>query len=323
MYSKSILELSKLTYPDSKANKFSPLWRYRSKFVLRAMACYPYLRQLQREIEAPYLNLLLQQHLRFLEKPFRPYLHLGNGIARRTNLMIEHYRFMTQCLPEKTVLAIYGSGQGFEVTRFAVGEEEYSVTLCYYSPNHKEGDLCMKLLDQTGGIFYSVTFSIFDDAVADRTITVGGLQGPQSTPEIKGRIKDFTKKHHGQRPKDLMVKMLTIIANVWDVKLLLLVSNKGHIYGSKRYVNDKIKTNYDAHWESLGATKYDKNLYQLSTVDVRKLPEDIKRSKRAMYRKRYEWLDELTQEIAAKFALAPTVKPENTQLSHSPSQQLH
>lgn len=323
MYSKSILELSKLTYPDSSVNKFSRLLRYRSKFVIRAMACYPYFRQLQREIEPSCLNLLLQQHLRFLEKPFRPYLHLGNGIARRTELMVGHYRFMTQCLPEKTMLAIYESGQGFEVTRFLVGEEEYSVTLCYYPSNQKEGDLCMKLFDPDGNIFYSITFSIFDDAVSGRTITVGGLQGPHSTPEIKDRIKSFTKKHHGQRPKDLMVKMLTIIANVWDVKLLLLVSNKGHTYGAKRYVNDKIKTNYDAHWESLGATKYNKNLYQLSTVDVRKLPEDIKRSKRAMYRKRYEWLDELTQEFAAKFALAPTVNSENTQLSHSPSKQLH
>jgi uncharacterized protein VirK/YbjX len=323
MYSKSILELSKLTYPDSSVNKFSRLLRYRSKFVIRAIACYPYFRQLQREIEPSCLNLLLQQHLRFLEKPFRPYLSLGNGVARRTNLVVGHYRFMTQCLPAKTMSAIYGTEQGLEVTRFVVGEEEYSVMLCYYSPNNKEGDICMKLLDSAGDIFYSVTFSIFDDDIAGRTITVGGLQGPKNQSEIKLSIKEFTKKHHGQRPKDLMVKMLTIIANVWDVKQLLLVSNKGHTYGSKRYVNDKIKTNYDAHWESLGATQYNKHLYQLSTQDVRKLPEDIKRSKRAMYRKRYEWLDALTQELSGKLALSFADEPERIQHLHSSAKQLH
>jgi uncharacterized protein VirK/YbjX len=303
---KSIIELSQLTYPDSSENQFSDLKRYRSKFVFRALFYYPYFRQFQRGIEAPFLQLLLQQHLRFLEKPFRPYLYVGNGIARRTKLMIGHYHFISQCLPAHTGLAIYETRQGIEVSRFTVGEDEYRVTLGYHAPNHKEGDLCMKLLDPNGDIFYSITFSILDDAVTGRTITVGGLQGPISTPVVKEQIKYFTKQHFGQRPKDLMVKILTIIANVWDVKLLLLVTNKGHVYSSKRYVNDKIKTNYDGHWESLGATKYNKNLHQLDLVEVRKLPEDIKRSKRAMYRKRYEWLDELTQEIRGKLALKAT-----------------
>lgn len=104
-----------------------------------------------------------------------------------------------------------------------------------------------------------------------------------------------------------MVKILTIIANVWDVKLLFLVTNEGHIYSSKRYADDKIKTNYNSHWESLGATKYSKHLYQLDLLEVRKLPEDIKRSKRAMYRKRYEWLDVLMQGLSEKLALKVTI----------------
>lgn len=306
MHSKNILELSRLTYPDSSESKFSKLRRYRSKFVLRAMIYYPYFRQFKRGIEPPFLQLLFQQDLRFLEKPFRPYLHMGNGVTRRTKLIIGHYRFISRCLPEPTGRVIYDTRQGLELSRFIVGDDEYRVTLGYHAQNHKEGDLCMKLLDLNGDIFYSITFSIFDDAVTGRTITVGGLQGPKSTTVIKEQIKYFTKQHYGQRPKDLMVKMLNIIANIWDVKMLLLVSSKGHVYNSKRYIDGKIKTNYDGHWESLGAIKYNNNLYQLDLADVRKLPEDIKRSKRAMYRKRYEWLDELTQEISGKLALKAT-----------------
>jgi len=311
MHSKSIRELSWLAYPDLIENQFSNVKKkpknYRSKFVLRARIYYPYFRQFQQGIESRYLELLLKQDVRFLGKIFRPYLHLGNGIARRTKLVIGHYRFISQCLPAHTGLAIYEQSQGVEVTKFTVGEDEYRVTLGYYAPNHKEGDLCMKLLDQNGNLFYSITFSIFDDAVNGRTITVGGIQGPKSTPEINDKIKFFTKQHFGQRPKDLMVKILTIIANAWDVKLLLLVTNEAHMYSAKRYnSDDKIKTNYNGHWESLGATKYNKNLYQLDLLEVRKSPEDLKRSKRAMYRKRYEWLDELKQEIGVKLALKVT-----------------
>lgn len=303
MYNKSLIELSHITYPDSSTNKFNPLWKYRSKFVLRSLMYYPYFRKLQTGINPQFLELLLQQHLRFLEKPFRPYLHMGNGPAKRTKLMIEHYRFIAECLPEATAKGIYGSPQGLEISRFPVGEQEYHFSLCYFSPNHKEGDLCIKLLDQNDTIFYSITFSISDDEKTGRTITVGGLQGPKSTPEIKDQIKYFTKKHHGQRPKDLMIKILSIIANVWDVKQLLLVSNNGHIYKSKRYEKGKVKSDYDRHWESLNASRYNKNLYTLSLVEVRKAPEDVKRSKRAMYRQRYQWLDALTEELSHKLAL--------------------
>ncbi|QFI38717.1 DUF535 domain-containing protein [Moritella marina ATCC 15381] len=313
MHSKSIRELSWLAYPDLNESPCSNVKmqqkqkKYRSKFVFRAMMHYPYFRQFQRGINAPFLQMLLQQDVRFLGKTFRPYLHVGHGIASRTQLVIGHYRFISECLPTQTGLAIYNTTQGIEVSRFTVGEDEYSVTLSYFASNHKEGDLCMKLLDPSGNIFYSITFSVYDDPIKGRTITVGSLQGPKSTPEINDRIKCFTKQHFGQRPKDLMVKILTIIANVWDVKLLLLVTNEGHIYSSKRYADDKLKTNYNGHWESLGATKYSKYLYQLDLLEVRKLPEDVKRSKRAMYRKRYEWLDALMLELGDKLALKVTI----------------
>ena len=318
MHSKSIRELSWLAYPDSSENQCSNLKQkqksYRSKFILRARIYYPYFRQFQRGIDSSFLQLLLQQDVRFLGKIFRPYLHMGNGIARRTKLVVGHYRFISQCLPAHTGLAIYEKSQGIEVTKFTVGEDEYRVTLGYYAPNHKEGDLCMKLLDAKGNLFYSITFSIFDDAVTGRTITVGGIQGPKSGLEVNDKIKYFTKQHFGQRPKDLMVKILTIIANVWDVKQLLLVTSEAHMYTAKRYSgNDKVKTNYNNHWESLGATKYNKNLYQLDLLEVRKSPEDLKRSKRAMYRKRYEWLDELKQEISEKLVLKVT---DNTSITN-------
>jgi len=100
-----------------------------------------------------------------------------------------------------------------------------------------------------------------------------------------------------------MVKILTIIANNWQVQNLYLVSNKGHTYNSMRYVNDKIKTDYDNHWLSLGAVPHDKRLFKMDTQEIRKQPEDLKRSKRAMYRKRYEWLDQLNIELSHRLAM--------------------
>lgn len=303
MYNKSIVALSQQVYPDNETNQFKKLFRYRTKFIFRALACYPFFRKLQREIPATYLAMLTSMHLRFLEKPFRPYLHMGNGIAKRTQIMVDHYKFMTDNLPETTLKALYKSARGIDITSFVVGEDSYRVSLSYHAQNHKEGDLCLKLIDEQGATFYALTFSIFDDAKQGRTIVVGGLQGPASTDDVKLRIRHFTKLHFGQRPKDLMVKILTIIANIWQVENIYLVSNKGHTYNSARYVNDKIKTDYDKHWLSLGAEPHGKRLFKMDTQEVRKQPEDLKRSKRAMYRKRYEWLDALNIELCQRLAM--------------------
>jgi len=307
MRTKNLIELSGVAFSDSDKNTFRRRkfrWFYRLKFVLQALAYRSHFHKLQAAIKAPYLDLLLEQHPKYLQKIFRPYVDITNGTVERINLICEHYDFITEQLPEKTALTMYSSAQGLEVTRFLVGEQEYSVSLGYCAKNHKEGDLGLKLLDETGNVFYALTFSVSDNIGEGRTIIVGGLQGPKSSPEINERIKYFTKQHHGQRPKDMMIKMLTIIANVWDVKRLLLVNNKAHIYQCNRYKKKTVTSNYDAHWESLGAEKYNESLYELSPLEIRKNLEDIKRTKRAMYRKRYEWLDALAEEIARKLALS-------------------
>lgn len=303
MYNKSIISLSYQVYPSNDECELKKIFKYRIKFFFRALFCYPFFRKLQRGIPSYYLEKMTKIHLRFLEKPFRPYLHMGNGITKRTDLMIAHYQFLIEHLPEEMLQVLYQSAAGLDITEFDVGEDSYRVNLSYYSPNHKEGDLCLKLLDSDNKIFYSITFSVFDDLKFGRTIIVGGLQGPESTDDVKLRIRQFTKLHFGQRPKDLMVKFLTIIANVWDVQNLYLVSNKGHTYNSVRYVNDKIKTDYDKHWLSLGAKVHDKRLFKLDTQEVRKNLDEVKRSKRGMYRKRYAWLDELNTELSQRLAM--------------------
>lgn len=313
MHNKSLIKLSHIVYPKPSSmgnqsrllspRKSSKIWRRRSKFVLRSSIHYRYLRELQTSIKPQLMARLFKLHPGFYEKIYRAYAYRGNRASNRTKLLIEHYHFIADCLPEATAQAIYGTSDGLEISRFTVGEAEYHFTLCYFQPNGREGDLSIKLLDQNNNIFYCITFNISGNENIGHTITVGGLQGPKSTEETKEKIKYFTKKHHGLRPKDLMVRVLIIIANVWNVKQLLLVNSNSHVSQSKRFRISKIKTDYNRHWESLNASRYNKNLYALSLVEVRKAPEDVKRSKRAMYRKRYQWLDELTEEISQKLSL--------------------
>ena len=101
-----------------------------------------------------------------------------------------------------------------------------------------------------------------------------------------------------------MVKLVIMLANTWKVDRILAVNNSAHIYRAKRYGGDhRVRANYNSHWESQGGTVFDNNFYEISKIDIRKEQEDISRPKRAMYRRRYEWMDELIATINEQLKL--------------------
>ncbi|WP_346015685.1 DUF535 family protein [Photobacterium sp. Ph6] len=210
--------------------------------------------------------------------------------------MTQHYQFISNELPSATKEHIFANCKGLKLVSFIVDDQEYSLSLTFDGRYQKEGELCLVLFDAQGNNFYTVTF-IVNNQDGKRSIIIGGLQGPTSNDENNLKIKRLTKTLHGQRPKDLMIKMMTFIANCWQADHLLAIKNESHTYCAKRYKskkygNSRIKTDYNRHWEALGGTEYDTHFYQLPIEDVRRNPEDISRPKRAMYRRRYEWLDQ-------------------------------
>ena len=285
----SLSDHAKIIYPDSLAGKYSSLWRYRVKFILRAMYYHKAFQHIISEIDPSLLDILCQRNLRFLEKPFRPYVIYGTNSIERAKFVVEHFKFVSQ-LPVHIRDAIYKDSNGLTLCNFIVDDVDYCFKLTYYSRYQKEGDMSLVLFNDVDENFYTLTFAI-RDVKGKRQLIIGGLQGPSSTPENNQKIKLLTKALFGQRPKDLMIKMVTLLANVWHVDTLLAIKNSAHTYSAKRYATGKIKMNYDKHWLALGGTEFDDNLYQLTLEDIRRNPEDISRPKRAMYRRRYEWLD--------------------------------
>ncbi|WP_064602459.1 VirK/YbjX family protein [Photobacterium sp. J15] len=298
----SILNLAKITYPDGLQTKSKALWKYRLRFILRAAIMRTSVKKLQSGIKPEMLDTLLKQHHNFFEKPMKPYITVKGSPDERADFVVSHYNFVEKCLPEETTHAIYQQQNGLELAHFEVKDEEFRLALMYDSRYQKEGDMTLKLLDNQNLAFYAVSFSIREGSNG-RELAIGGIQGPESSPENKVRIKALTKTLHGLRPKDLMIKMLTIIANVWQVDHLLAVKNSAHIYRARRYHKGKVKADYDAHWKALNATDYNRDFVELSKTEVRKTPEEISRPKRAMYRRRYEWLDLMTEKLSQELCL--------------------
>lgn len=73
----------------------------------------------------------------------------------------------------------------------------------------------------------------------------------------------------------------------------------GKRYSSKQKAN--LQADYDELWQEFDARDVDANFVALQ-AQSRKPLEEIASKKRAIYRRRYEWLDLLVQGMAERFA---------------------
>ncbi|AYO16389.1 DUF535 domain-containing protein [Vibrio owensii] len=287
---KSILHHSKTIYSDEYAEIYHPIWTYRIKFIARALFYRKSFKYLADNIEASLLEMLCTRTHRFLEKPFRPYIVKNSPAIDRSALVVDHYNTVSELVSRDLMKQIYTDAKGLTLMTFEIEDILYTVRLVYEARYQKEGDMSLVLHSQEDGNFYTLSFTLGHENGA-RSIMIGGLQGPRSNETSNEKIKKLTRKLYGQRPKSLMVSLLDLLAQIWGVETILAVKTQSHTYAAKRYSKGRIKTDYDALWKELGGTEYDRNFYSLPVNAPRRDLDGMSRSKRSMYRRRYEWLD--------------------------------
>ncbi|MCR9941403.1 VirK/YbjX family protein [Vibrio owensii] len=287
---KSILHHSKTIYSDEYAEIYHPIWTYRIKFIARALFYRKSFKYLADNIEASLLEMLCTRTHRFLEKPFRPYIVKNSPAIDRSALVVDHYNTVSELVSPALMKQIYTDAKGLTLMTFEIEDILYTVRLVYEARYQKEGDMSLVLHSQEDGNFYTLSFTLGHENGA-RSIMIGGLQGPRSNETSNEKIKKLTRKLYGQRPKSLMVSLLDLLAQIWGVETILAVKTQSHTYAAKRYSKGRIKTDYDALWKELGGTEYDRNFYSLPVNAPRRDLDGMSRSKRSMYRRRYEWLD--------------------------------
>lgn len=287
---KSIFHHSKTIYSDEYAEIYHPIWTYRIKFIARALFYRKSFKYLANNIEASLLEMLCTRTHRFLEKPFRPYIVKNSPAIDRSALVVDHYNTVSELVSPALMKQIYTDAKGLTLMTFEIEDILYTVRLVYEARYQKEGDMSLVLHSQEDGNFYTLSFTLGHENGA-RSIMIGGLQGPRSNETSNEKIKKLTRKLYGQRPKSLMVSLLDLLAQIWGVETILAVKTLSHTYAAKRYSKGRIKTDYDALWKELGGTEYDRNFYSLTVNAPRRDIEGMSRSKRSMYRRRYEWLD--------------------------------
>lgn len=279
-----------------------PIWQkrnYRFKFMIRTALYLGQTRQmLQHLAQRVDFEYLLNAQITLPTKPQRHYLVLGLTARQRAEAIVAHYRYIDTLADPRLARAFIATEEVALMQLAGKGESYFTLSASCAHKADREGETTLWLRDDSDRLLASLTFSIMQVNNQWR-LMVGGLQGPrrQVTHDV---IKEATRNCHGIFPKRLLMEFIWLLAARTSINSVCGVSNQGHVFQALRYRFSKgrqFHASYDEFWGSLGAVRENKRVWQLPTIPERKLLENIPSKKRAEYRRRFELLDSMAEQM--------------------------
>ena len=272
---------------------------YRRKFMLRSLVSpFSTARLLASLAKQPRLIQILQVQPGLPCRLHRPWLTVSMNRRNALAALNGHYQTMSQHLPA-TLLKGYLSSQGMTLLTLAgKDEQQFTIRLCADAFMDKEGEATLTFCNHQNTVLAEMTFTLCPFE-GKSTLFIGGLQGAKVHVPHE-LIQGATKACHGLFPKRLLVEAVMTLGTAFPVEQILAVSNATHIYRSWRYrkkKEGKLLADYDSFWRSLGGERRESGHFALPLTMPRKPMEEIASKKRAEYRRRYELLDSLIQQM--------------------------
>lgn len=286
---KNLYEIAKLIYPSSA--------RKRARFMFKStVRGRRYVDGIAVLFEDSKLKPIIEANPKQYEKIFRPYLFSTLNLRDRLKYIEAHYDFTAKRWSEKLIKAVYVD-RLFELAKMQFSDDEndfVKISLSREPSFANEGEIFIVASDGLGRMIFSLNFNFTKTDNGDG-LFIGCMQGPAGE-NGKELVRDFTKKMQGLRPHHLMVFILQVIASFYGLNEIKAVSTQGHVYNANSK-GKRIKTDYNGFWEEAGGEMGDDGFYILPLSEERKSMEEIKSNKRAMYRRRFEMMDGMAEQI--------------------------
>ena len=129
---------------------------------------------------------------------------------------------------------------------------------------------------------------------------IGCVQGNKSA-ETENAIKELQKQMYALRPKALMIFIIQELSRQLGCTALYGVGSKIQAHNKKHFIHiewlHKLSFSYDTLWKEADGIPDKDGWFKLPIEMHRKPMEEIKSSKRSLYRYRYEMLDKIAAEI--------------------------
>jgi len=278
--------------------------RFYNKFIFRSicapLATYRYFSSLSRLAN---LRDILEIQGIVPAKIHRPYLIGGLSATQRGEKIISHYQRVEQLKQSELKHFLAGERRDQPLLSWLGKNDELIEIYCVPAIFDREGELTLLFRFREQDIT-SLSFSLADYQHKP-SIIIAGLQGPGRHLD-QHIIRDATKACEGIFPKRLLIEAIMLIAKACNLTQICAVGDNSHIFVKElRYRFSKrelIHARYSEFWTTLGGEEQQNKLFLLPLTQPRKSLEEIASKKRAEYRRRYQLLDDLHQQIETKNA---------------------
>lgn len=237
------------------------------------------------------------------EQPTRAFFYHRSTFDERIMLVTDHMKFLKENLREDFLIDVYAE-KPFELWKMPIDDEIGDLHLVFYvKPGQRKESLMsimFQLTDETP--IYQILFwiaradllgNIDNSLQADNAMWIGAMQGP-NVDNAKDIIKVITKKSHAYRTKNLILYAAQSLARSLGLTKIFAVTNEGYYANNHIRSDRKLKTSFSDFWEECGGhLTSDERFFSLPLMEIRKSTEEIPTRKRAVYRRRFEMLDEL------------------------------
>lgn len=232
-------------------------------------------------------------------KPFRVYMSGKWHNYHRMKVILDTYNFINASgIPLTQVIS---KMEGITVGTFTLRDgQAASVVLGYDERYRKEGELVLFFVcEQLGGIISAASFSFELNKSKQWICRIGCVQGHKTGDE--NTTKTAQKLMHGLRPKSFMVFLVQEFARTLGVVAIYGAGQTIQAFNRKHFIHipklHKISQDYNNLWIELEGELKGDGWFELPLIFRRKSFEEIKSHKRALYKRRYEMMDNIARDI--------------------------
>ncbi len=241
---------------------------------------------------SPLRRQMLEGTPSFVEQTTRAFFYKGATWQERMNIVKRHITFLEKTCKEELLLKLYAQNEQVPLWRDTFQDKPLTMELWFHAGQRKEGCLSLGLIWGDTD-FYQIMFWL-GPSLEDKkpALWVGALQGTALGNDV---VKAMTKQYFGYRTKNLIFYGVRNVAKLLGCQRIYAVTNEGYYAMNHVRIDRKLKTNFGDFWEECGGSlSPDARFYEIPIEENRKDMSELKPSKRANHRRRYELMDRIT-----------------------------
>ena len=273
--------------------------KQKNKILFHTLLNIPFAKKWFSLIQSEEYKWVLSHRPRIYFKPFRVYMSTKWGKKERTKALLSCYAFIKQ---QPFLTRVIQEEKPIKLAEFTMkyNGEKGQIYLGYNERFRKEGELVVSLhCDSYQEAICEASF-VIDKENEEWVCRIARVQGNKSA-ETENAIKELQKQMYALRPKALMIFIIQEFSRQLGCSALYGVGSKIQAHNKKHFIHiewlHKLSFSYDTLWKEADGSLDKDGWFKLPIQMQRKSMEEIKSSKRSLYRSRYEMLDKIAAEI--------------------------